>query len=146
MKEFLERRIPKKPGNILDTDGKIIGEHEWSYSYTIGQRKGIKVGWGPALFVVAKDVGNNTITVGTEKELSLYSTMCELADWTGEIPNEWKIYGAKIRYRQEDQEVTIKNDEWKIYIAFKNPQRAVASGQICVVYEWERVVGSGIIV
>jgi tRNA-specific 2-thiouridylase len=39
MKEFLEKRIPKNPGNILDTSGKVIGEHEGAFSYTIGQRK-----------------------------------------------------------------------------------------------------------
>jgi tRNA-specific 2-thiouridylase len=39
MKEFLEKRIPKNPGNILDTSGKVISEHEGAFSYTIGQRK-----------------------------------------------------------------------------------------------------------
>jgi tRNA-uridine 2-sulfurtransferase len=43
MKEFLEKRIDKKPGNILDTTGNILGQHEGAFSYTIGQRRGIAV-------------------------------------------------------------------------------------------------------
>jgi tRNA-specific 2-thiouridylase len=82
MREFLEKRLPKKPGNILDISGKIIGEHEGAFSYTIGQRKGIKIGTDRALFVIAKDTRANTITVGGEDELDLYSDTCSLTDWT----------------------------------------------------------------
>ena len=51
----------------------------------------------------------NTITVGTEDELRLFSNTCQLTDWIGEFPQEGKKYGAKIRYRQADQEVTVNN-------------------------------------
>ena len=159
MKEFLEKRIPKKPGNILDTSGKVIGEHEWAYSYTIGQRKGIKVGWWPALFVIEKDIKNNTITVGDESELRLYGNECALTDWIGAIPEAWKKYGAKIRYRQEDQEVMVNGEWWMVNevsqvipqftiynLQFTIAQRAITPGQICVVYDGDVVVGSGVIV
>jgi tRNA-uridine 2-sulfurtransferase len=148
MKEFLEKKLEKKPGNILDTSGKVLGEHEGAFSYTIGQRKWIKVGGGPALFVVAKDVKNNTITVGTEADLALFSCRCTLTDWIGTTPEEWKKYGAKIRYRQEDQECQcrVDNEEWKIEIQFANPQRAITSGQICVIYDGDMVLWSGVII
>jgi tRNA-specific 2-thiouridylase len=146
MKEFLERRFPKKPGNILDTSGKVIGTHEWAFSYTIGQRRGIAIGGGPALVVLKKDTKNNTITVGTEEELSLFSTKCYLSDWIWDDFKVWEVYWAKIRYRQIDQEVTIKKWDSDIEVSFANPQRAVASGQICVIYDGDRVVGSGVIV
>ncbi len=60
---------------------------------------------------MAKDTVKNTITVGTEDELELYSKVCHLTDWVGSIPEIMKTYGAKIRYRQEDQEVMV-NGEW----------------------------------
>ncbi len=142
MKEFLEKRFPKKPGNILDISGKVIGIHEWAFSYTIGQRKGIEIWGGPALFVVAKDTVANTITVGGEADLHLFTLSCTLTDWVGDELQEWKKYGAKIRYRQEDQICVIEN----MKISFENPQRAIASGQICVIYDGEMVVGSGVIV
>lgn len=44
MKEFLEKRLDKKPGDILDIQGKVLGQHEGAFSYTIGQRKGIQIG------------------------------------------------------------------------------------------------------
>lgn len=109
MKEFLERRLEKKPGNILDVHGKIIGTHEGAFSYTIGQRRGIQVGGGPALFVIGKNIRENTVTVGTEAELSLFSNHCVLSDWVGTLPEAGKKCGAKIRYRQEDQEVIVNH-------------------------------------
>ncbi len=147
MKEFLERRLEKKPGNILDNTGKVVGVHEWAFTYTIGQRKWIKVGGGPALFVIAKDVKNNTITVWTEAELALYTSSCTLGEWTGTRPEAWKKYGAKIRYRQDDQECqwTMSSEQWTIDIQFTSPQRAITSGQICVLYDGESVAWSWII-
>lgn len=146
MKEFLSRRFPKKPGDILDTSGKILGKHEWAFSYTIGQRKGIEIGGGPALFVVAKDTIKNTITVGTTEELSLYGKSCVLMDWVGTLPENGKTYGAKIRYRQEDQEVEIFLDEsWNVTILFSHSQRAITPGQICVIYDGSKVLWSGVI-
>ncbi len=146
MKEFLEKKLEKKPWKILSKDGKVLGEHEWAFSYTIGQRKWIKVGGGPALFVVAKDVKNNTITVGTEADLALFSSTCTLTDYIGMIPEAWRKYGAKIRYRQDDQECqcTVHSAQC-IEIQFTIPQRAITAGQICVLYNGDMVVGSGVI-
>jgi tRNA-specific 2-thiouridylase len=146
MKEFLERRIPKRPGNIIDIHGKILGKHEGAFSYTIGQRRGIKIGGREALFVVAKNIKDNTITVWGEWDLNLFSSECLLSDWIGEVPQSNMMYGSKVRYRQDDQEVEILNELWSYRIEFKNPQRAIAPGQICVVYDTDRVIGSGVIV
>ncbi len=146
MKEFLERRFPKKPGNIVDQTGKVLGIHEWAYSYTIGQRKGIEIGGGPALFVIAKDTIANTITVGTEADLALFASSCSLTDWVGSDLEESKIYWAKIRYRQADQECEIKKWNPLLKVSFTRSQRAIASGQICVIYDGDQVVGSGVIV
>ncbi len=142
MKEFLERRFPKDPGSILDTSGKVIGTHEGAFSYTIGQRKGIEIGGGPALFVIAKDTITNTVTVGTEDALDLYSKKCTLTDWVGHTIEDNKSYAAKIRYRQEDQECKLIIDSNVIKVIFKFPQRALASGQIFVLYYEASVVGS----
>ncbi len=152
MKEFLERKLEKKPGHILDTQGHIIGEHEGAFSYTIGQRRGIQVGGGPALFVLSKDTKNNTITVGSASELSLYQQTCSMGNWIGNIPESGIIYHAKLRYRQEDQECSIVSREnisdeaiEHIQLHFPKAQRAITPGQIAVLYQGEWVVGSGII-
>ncbi len=146
MKEFLEKRFPKKPGNILDQSGNILGVHEWAYSYTIGQRKGIEIGGGPALFVIAKDTLANTITVWGEVDLQLFSSSCTLTNWVWSDPIDWKKYNAKIRYRQADQACLIKKWDPLLEVSFTQAQRAIASGQICVIYDGDIVVGSGVIV
>lgn len=147
MKDFLEKKIEKKAWNIIDIKWNIIGIHEWAFSYTIGQRKWIKVGWGPALFVVAKDVVHNTITVGNDSDLALYASSCTITDWIGGELESWKNYWAKIRYRQEDQicKLWMKNEEWKVVIQFESPQRAITSWQICVIYDGSQIIWSGII-
>lgn len=147
MKEFLAKKLEKKSGDILDIEGRVIGQHEGAFSYTIGQRKGIKIGGGPALFVVAKDVVKNTITVGTADDLALFSKQCELQDYVGREFSSEKRYTAKIRYRQEDQVCHLEmSKNHTILVHFEQPQRAIASGQICVIYDADCVVGSGIIV
>ena len=123
MKEFLAKKLQKKPGKIIDLNGNILGEHEGAFSFTIGQRKGIKIGGGP-----------------------LFSKKCEIIDFVGKIPDLSKKYSAKIRYRQEDQVCHISETENSGYIVeFDEPQRAIASGQICVIYQDDIVIGSGII-
>jgi tRNA-uridine 2-sulfurtransferase len=148
MKEFLEKRLEKKPGNILDTSGKVLGTHEGAFSYTIGQRRWIEVGWGPALFVISKNIAENTITVGTEQELELYSQELTAIDWhwASEVQSFPFRAKAKIRYRQDDQEIEcIQDDENRVKVLFTVPQRAVTSGQTIVVYRDDELIASGII-
>lgn len=148
MKEFLEKRLPKKPGNILDINGNILGMHEGAFSYTIGQRKGIQVGGGPALFVIAKDIASNTITVGTETELELYSSELTAIDWHWVAENREFPFRAqaKIRYRQEDQDIEcVQDGEGRVKVRFSAPQRAITSGQTIAIYEGDELIASGII-
>lgn len=148
MKEFLEKRLPKNPWDILDTSGKILGQHEGAFSYTIGQRKGIQIGGGPALFVVAKDIARNTVTVGTESELQLYSSWLTAIDWhwVAEKRDFPFCAKAKIRYRQDDQDIEcVQDGEGRVKVLFSSPQRAITSGQTIVVYDWDELIASGII-
>jgi len=148
MKEFLAQKIAKKPGDILDTSGKKVGEHDGAYFYTIGQRKWIKVGGWPALFVVKKDVENNVIVVWNESDLELYSDRLFARDWhwignARDLPFTAK---AKIRYRQADQDVQIiAAGENRIEAIFTEKQRAITSGQVFALYDGDELVGSGII-
>lgn len=137
MKEFLEKRLEKRPGNILSTTGKVLGTHEGAFSYTIGQRRGIEIGGGPALFVVGKNILQNTITVGTETELQLFSSELTAIEWHW-IGRKYEFpftARAKIRYRQEDQDIEcVSVGEGRVKVSFSSPQRAITSGQTIVVY------------
>ncbi|MFZ4461945.1 MAG: tRNA methyl transferase PRC-barrel domain-containing protein [Patescibacteria group bacterium] len=92
-------------------DGHKIGEHTGAYFYTIGQRRGIELGGGPALFVIKKDVANNTITVGPESALELAHVSLTASGWHTVAPQVKFPLDAscKIRYRQKDIPVHIES-------------------------------------
>ncbi len=147
MRQFLEQYLPVQKGLILDTSWQILGEHNWARWYTIWQRKWLGVAATEPLFVIAKDTVANTIKVWFEHEALLYSHDITLATrhWITEPYNLLFTGHAKIRYRQADQEVVLDMEDKQIKAHFTAPQRAVASGQILVAYDWDKVIGSWVI-
>lgn len=148
MHKFLEKKIPTKKWNIVDTSWQVLGEHNWAQYFTIGQRKWIQIGWWPALFVVKKDVVKNEVVVWTGKDLELYSDKLTASSlhWIWEKLSFPIIWWAKIRYRQTDQEVQINNLwDWRIEAVFKDKQRAITSWQTIAIYIWDQLVVSATI-
>lgn len=137
----------------MDTSGKKLGEHPGAWFYTVGQRRDIRVGGGEALFVIRKDVANNRIVVGTAEERELFSNRLLLSEWKWLREDRafpWKGQ-SKIRYRQQDQEVTVAlsdpNDpDSPLEAVFESAQRAISPGQFFVAYEGDELVGSAVIV
>lgn len=144
--DFLKAHIPAQKGEIRDTSGRVIGEHDGAFQYTIGQRKGIAVGGGPALFVLEKDVVNNIIIVWTEDDERLFRKSCTLTqmNWLADValPLECE---AQIRYRQAPQSCHLQMNDQEIIVTFDTPQRAITPGQVCALYDGDTVLGSGII-
>lgn len=147
-KEFLEKKIPHQKGNIIDTSGKKVGEHEGVFYYTIGQRKGLNIGGlKDPLFVIEKQAEKNILIVGTEKDLELYNNIltCSSLHFVAEqfeFPKSWK---AKIRYRQADQDCTLSFENGKYIFRFDEKQRAITSGQVVAFYLGDELVASGVI-
>lgn len=151
MKEFLKEHIETKKGDVIDIEGKIIGEHDGAVLYTVGERHGFTVFNTDTVsgrhFVVSKDIQKNTLTVADEeafkekleeyapKEARLSNTM-----WN-EVPKDGKKYGVRIRYRQEKQHCVINGER----IIFDKPQKGMAEGQSAVVYDGEICIGGGIL-
>jgi len=145
-KEFLKNYLPNQEGNIVDIDtNKIIGKHIGLMYYTIGQRKGLDIGgYSDRMFVVGKDVEKNILYVALNEENEyLYSDSCIVDNV---VWNHEKIdsCSAKFRYRQKDNDVKLEfiNDE--ILVKY-NKIKAVTPGQVCVFYDGEICLGSGII-
>lgn len=153
IKDFLSQELPKQPGDIIDTNGKIVGQHEGVHFYTIGQREWIGIpGGGIPYYVIKKDLENNRLIVGTEEEADLFSS--ELTTLNrhriGKKYNLPLTAHAKIRYRQEDQAMTMTAwTSWaessEMHLTFDQPQRAISSGQTVAVYRGDELIGSGII-
>jgi tRNA-specific 2-thiouridylase len=150
-REFLSRYIPTRKGDILTTDGKKVGEHLGAMYYTIGQRKGLGIGgvsegtgrW----FIIDKDVKNNILYVEQSEE-RLYSKglICNEVNWIPAPPQKNEFCcAAKMRYRQNDQNVKVKIDGGKVKAEFETPQRAVTCGQYAVFYDGEYCLGGGVI-
>ncbi len=149
--QFLSRYIPYQKGNFETLAGQVVGEHQGTAFYTIGQRKGLKIGGpGQAWFVVSKDISRNVVYVEQgDDHPALYqsSLVGTEASWVcGEAPITPFQCQAKIRYRQADQECTIERIENdKVFVSFKTPQRAVTPRQSIVFYAGEVCLGGALI-
>ena len=152
-KKFLQNYLPAKPGKMVTLDGKVVGNHDGLMYYTIGQRKGLGIGGSnefenAAWFVCGKDLEKNELIVGQGHDSQyLLSNRCIASEcnWITDAPIPGKIYGAKFRYRQADNDVTVKLlDDNKIEV-FYNDVRAVTPGQAVVLYDGEICLGGAII-
>ena len=149
-KEFLKNYLPANPGDIEDIDGNVVGRHEGIMYYTIGQRKGLAIGGpGEAWFVCGKDAVRNVLIVaqGDKQEL-LYGNrvIVKEMNFINGTPDLAKVYQAKFRYRQADNDVTIKViDNDTIEVNCLAPVKAITPGQFCVIYDNEVCLGGGII-
>lgn len=146
---FIERHTGEsfKFGDFVDRDGNLLGEHKGIIRYTVGQRKGLGIALGKPTFVCAKNVENNTVVLGENKDL--FSTTLTAHDVnliSCESIDEPMRVCAKVRYNQKEQPATVISiGEGKIKVEFDTPQRAISKGQSVVLYDGEYVVGGGII-
>jgi len=145
--DFLKKYLKEKPGKIVNTQGKVLGEHKGLWFYTIGQRKGIGFPGGP-WWVVEKDLKKNLLIVTkNEKDLLKKELFCKNVNWIlGKEPKLPLEVKAKIRYKTNFAKATIYSVKNKIYKAiFEKPQKAITPGQSVVFYKGNEVLGGGII-
>lgn len=141
--------------NYNSTDGKVIGTHQGTYYFTIGQRKGLNIGGKTEpLFIIALDSIDNIIYVGEgSRHPGLYRCGLKIKQsnihWLNPEAslgvNQNGNYTVSIRYRQEPQPATLSNLAGDLYILFDKPQKAIAAGQFAVWYQNEILIGSGVI-
>ena len=147
-KEFLEKRIEKNPGKIVDVKGNTVGKHDGVYNFTIGQRKGLNLnrGFNEPIFVTSIDHKTKTVEVGTSKDLMRTKVIASAVNFlSGEIPQNPIKVTAKIRYQSKNSTAILKILNTHTEIIFDEPQRAITPGQAIVFYQGDEVVGGGII-
>lgn len=152
MKEFLKKFLDGKEGAVLNEEGEVVGVHEGSHFYTIGQRQGFtiteKTTKRKPYYVVEKDTEKNILIVShtpKESEKSPKEVLLENKSFvSGDWPKEGN-YGAQIRYRQKMQNVEIKVQDGKFHVLFESRQAGLSSGQSLVLYKNSICLGGGII-
>jgi len=147
--DFLEKNLKSKPGQIIDDKGRIIGQHQGLHFYTIGQRKGIKIGGvSKPLYVINKDINKNILIVSQNpKDLEKKELICEKVNWiSGKKPKLPLKARAKIRYRDKGEWAIIKPlNSQRLKVVFNKKQRAITPGQSVVFYSGQQLLGGGII-
>lgn len=148
-KDFLSHYIESVQGHFVDLDGRILGEHDGTCFYTLGQRKGMGIGGpGEPWFVVAKNFERNEVVLAQGQDHpALYAdglTAVEL-NWLVDPPKGELRAKAKVRYRQIEQDCLVRIEDRQVKVLFDRPQRAMTPRQSIVFYQGETCLGGGII-
>jgi len=143
---FIERRAGgTAEGPIVGLDGTRLGSHGGVHRFTVGQRKGLGLSTGHALYVVAVEPSDRTIVVGPVEALDVPEAFVAEVTWmSGEAPIRPLRAAVQIRHRHEPSAATITPLEGRrAHVAFDTPQRAVTPGQAAVFYDGDLVLGGG---
>lgn len=147
-KAFLQNFAPNadalKSGEIVDTCGKILGNHNGVANYTIGQRKGLGIAAPHPLYVNRLDIAKRQVIVGSNDELFSDTLTARDVHWIYE-PTLPKNLQAKIRYGSRLTECNVAESENLLRVTFAEPIRAITPGQSIVFYDGDEVLGGAII-
>lgn len=152
-RDFLERYIRRNPGEIVDIQGRILGEHIGLAYYTFGQRKGLEVGGQQGAlespwYVLEKDEKSNRLVV-TQSQDALLN--CELkaieVNWLVDEVKPYQRCEAAVRYRQKPSPCQVSmNTDNELHVRFDRPQRAITPGQFVALYDGDWCLGGARIV
>lgn len=148
-RSFLKERAPEvlRAGDMVTTDGAVVGRHHGVAFYTVGQRRGLGVSASERLYVVRIDRESNRVVLGQREELG---TSGMLVSETHFIPFDRLTaplpVDVKVRYRSASVPAEIRpSDGGSIFVVFRRPVSGVTPGQAAVFYDGDTVVGGGII-
>lgn len=146
---FIERACGRSalPGNFVDINGNIIGQHRGLIHYTPGQRKGLGVTFGEPMYVKSKCAESNTVTLCRNDEL--FSSRLAVRGINliacNSLPSPLRAT-VKVRYSQSEIPAVItQTNADELVIELSEPQRAIAPGQSAVIYDGDVVIGGGVI-
>jgi len=145
---FIEGRLSTKQvktGEIFDQDGHVLGTHEGIHRFTVGQRRGLRLGGlSEPRYVTHIDAQSGQVTVGTKKQLSARGLIAKDVNWIGGGQTEEVRAMVKIRYRHPAIPArVVPQNEGKADVWFEKVSPAVTPGQAAVFYDGEQVIGGG---
>jgi tRNA-specific 2-thiouridylase len=148
---FLARHLGTAEGEIVDEEGRTVGTHQGAYGFTVGQRRGLRLGRpapdGKPRYVLDISPVDNRVTVGPAEALDVVALTAIRPRWCGTPPAAGRPgrYTAQIRAHGEETPVTAEPAGDGLRVRFDRPVRGVAPGQAVVLYDGTRVVGSATI-
>ncbi len=147
--EKLGEDAPNAGGPIIDEAGEVLGSHEGSWRFTIGQRKGLRIGTpaadGKPRFVLDIEPVSGTVTVGPRESLAVTGLRCIRPLWCGTAPSAPLECAVQLRAHGEEHRAVVVQGDDGFAVTLLDPASGIAPGQACVVYDGTRVVGSGTI-
>ncbi len=147
-RDFIQRHAPEtvQSGPIRNRKGEILGEHRGLPYYTVGQRKGLGIPSPVPLYVIAKEIAENTLLVGGEDELGSRECLVREINWIAGKAEEGSFRAeVKTRYTAKEvwAEILPEGDDTCARVRFDEPVRDITPGQAAVFYEGERLLGGG---
>lgn len=133
------------PGEIVDTQGRVLGVHSGLHNYTIGQRRGIGISGPKPLYVVEKRPGTHQVVVGERSSLGRTSFRLRSIHWIeGRPPSQADSLTVQVRYRAPGVPARIEGEAHSaIVVQLTEPLPDIAPGQLAVFYDGDRCLGSG---
>ena len=157
MKAFLDNYLPSRKGEIVLSNGKVLGEHDGIEHFTIGQRKGLGISWQKPLHVIRLDPSMNRVIVGTRSEAGMSNCIVGEINWISIDPPQKPLeIEVQLRYRSSPISAKLfpieptsqdfeRDRPNRCRLEFKDEQFSITPGQAAVFYSEELVLGGGLI-
>lgn len=147
--DYLREKLGVRPGVIEDESGTIVGQHQGTFAYTIGQRKGLRLGRpaadGQPRYVVKLDTQRDTVVVGPRSSLRVGRLLGVEPKWCNQPMEDALEAAVQVRAHGENLPARVEWDGDAVRIDLHQPAYGVAPGQTAAIYDATRVVGSVII-
>ncbi len=140
-REFLERQgLRREDGDVVDASGTVLGRHDGFWRFTPGQRRGLGIASGRALYVLGTDRETNTVVVGPRESLAVRRVEAE-----GRMYADIDRVHVKLRHRSASVPARVRAENGGFALELEEPAQAVATGQVAALYDGDAVVGAGVV-
>ena len=148
LKAYLDeqgRELPDSSGELVASNGEVLGRHEGIHSFTVGQRKGLGISSPDPLYVLKIHPDSHAVEVGSDSDLLSRHLTADRLNWVSiPEPTEEIRVAIKIRHRHEPAMATLRvTGDGRVEATFDDPQRAITPGQSAVFYQGDEVAGGG---
>ncbi len=146
---WLADKLGPRPGAVVDESGAVLREHDGAYAFTIGQRRGLRLGIpaddGKPRYVLDIEPVSGTVTVGPREHLRVDAMECIKPLWAGAAPRGELECAVQLRAHGDEHRAVVEADGATVRVELRDPAAGIAPGQACVIYDGTRVVGSATI-